>query len=344
MYYILNKSILTPILLFPNLIATGFNPSVHLFSKDVIQTRFRPEEVNHVAATQQYIRNADNQLYQVSKADDGECISEAYFYLKDLTSARASLSIGKTFCVMIILTCGVMLFTNDAATLVIEPIERMMATVTKLAENPLESTSKNRPKSAEDKEAESAGFETALLEKTLKKIGGLLQVGFGSAGAEIIGNNMGAEGEMDAMVDGKLITSVFGFCIIEDFTETCSYLGADITRYINTVALIAHSNVHRYFGSANKNIGCAFLMAWKICDGKLFGLKDPRDDDQTKVAAQALNSGRKDVFVKSKGFGKVERNLTPCELIDASLCAFVKSHYDVHNANLPNGEFAKFNK
>tara|TARA_B100000795_G_scaffold268283_1_gene254965 strand:+ start:1763 stop:1948 length:186 start_codon:yes stop_codon:yes gene_type:complete len=59
-----------------------------------------------------------------------------------------------------------------------------------------------------------------LLEKTLKKIGGLLQVGFGSAGAEIIGNNMGAEGEMNAMVPGKLITSVFGFCIIEDFTET----------------------------------------------------------------------------------------------------------------------------
>jgi hypothetical protein len=91
--------------------------------------------------------------------------------------------------------------------------------------------------------AEDAGFETMLLEKTLKKIGGLLQVGFGSAGAEIIGNNMGAEGEMNAMVPGKLITSVFGFCIIEDFTETCSYLGADITRYINTVAAIAHGNV-----------------------------------------------------------------------------------------------------
>jgi hypothetical protein len=54
---------------------------------------------------------------------------------------------------------------------------------------------------------------------------------------------MGAEGEMNAMVPGKLITSVFGFCIIEDFTETCSYLGADITRYINTVAAIAHGNV-----------------------------------------------------------------------------------------------------
>ena len=224
-----------------------FDPSVHLYSKADIQRRFRPSEVNHVAAQQTYIRKTvngkPNVLYQIAVEEGEDCVSEAYFYLRDLTQSRASLSIGKTFFVMVVLTCGVMLFTNDAATLVIEPIERMMATVTKLAENPLESTSKSRPKTDADMNAEDAGFETMLLEKTLKKIGGLLQVGFGSAGAEIIGNNMGAEGEMNAMVPGKLITSVFGFCIIEDFTETCSYLGADITRYINTVAAIAHGNV-----------------------------------------------------------------------------------------------------
>ena len=220
----------------------------------------------------------------------------------------------------------------------------ILFTVTKLAENPLESTSKKRPKSEDDLSAEDAGFETMLLEKTLKKIGGLLQVGFGSAGAEIIGNNMGAEGEMNAMTDGKMITSVFGFCIIDDFTETCSYLGADITRYINTVAAIAHGNVHRYFGAANKNIGCAFLMAWKICNGRLFGLKDPRDEDQSKLSAVALNKGRAGVVIKSKGFGSMDRELTACELIDASLAGFVKSHYDVHNANLKNGKFEEFNQ
>jgi len=136
---------------------------------------------------------------------------------------------------------------------------------------------------------------------------------------------------------------VFGFCIIEDFTETCSYLGADITRYINTVAAIAHGNVHLYFGAANKNIGCAFLMAWKICDGKLFGLRDPRDEDQSKICDDDLQEGRKLVIIKSKGFGTTERNLTCEELIDASLAAFVKSHYDVHNANKQGGQFGEFN-
>jgi len=122
-----------------------------------------------------------------------------------------------------------------------------------------------------------------------------------------------------------------------------SYLGADITRYINTVAAIAHGNVHRYFGAANKNIGCAFLMAWKICDGRLFGLKDPRDEDQTQVGKEALQKGRAGVVVRGKGFGTAERDLTPEELVDASLSAFLKSHYDVHNANLKGGQFQEFN-
>ena len=85
-------------------------------------------------------------------------------------------------------------------------------------------------------------------------------------------------------------------------------------------------------------------MAWKICNGRLFGLKDPRDEDQTKCSEEALAKGRAGVCIRSKGFGSVDKDLTPCELIDASLVAFVKSHYDVHNANLKGGKFEEFNK
>jgi hypothetical protein len=46
-----------------------------------------------------------------------------------------------------------------------------------------------------------AGFETMLLESTLAKIGALMQVGFGAAGAEIIGKNMGT-GKLNPMVAG----------------------------------------------------------------------------------------------------------------------------------------------
>ena len=38
--------------------------------------------------------------------------------------------------------------------------------------------------------------------------------------------------------------------------------------YVNKVAEITHSMVDRYGGSANKNIGDAFLLVWKFFDPK----------------------------------------------------------------------------
>ena len=140
---------------------TFFNPAFHLHGKKDIQKRFRPAEVNHVSAQQHYIRDELNRLYQTSVKEP--CVSEAYFYLKDATANRASLSLGKTFFVMFVLTCGVMLFTNDAATLVIEPIERMMATVTKLAENPLEATDGKRVQTEDEKNANDCKWVLLLL-------------------------------------------------------------------------------------------------------------------------------------------------------------------------------------
>jgi len=236
----------------------------------------------------------------------------------------------------------VMAFTNDAAHLVIEPIERMMSTVTKLAENPLATTTKKKDNSK--LEAEKEGFETMLLERTIKKIGGLLQVGFGAAGAEIIGQNMGGDGELNAMVPGKLITSIFGFCIIDDFTETCMYLGKDITRYINTVAGVVHRNANDYYGAANKNIGCAFLLAWKICDGRLFGLKDPRDPDQSRLPAEAIRDGRANVSISRKGGGRRPKRLGVSEYIDSAVLSCLKSVFEVQKANQPGGIFHEFNE
>ena len=64
-------------------------------------------------------------------------------------------------------------------------------------------------------------YETALLEKTINKVSTLMQIGFGAAGAEIIGANMqGEDGSVNAMLDGTVITSVYGFCDIRKFTDT----------------------------------------------------------------------------------------------------------------------------
>ena len=70
------------------------------------------------------------------------------------------------------------------------------------------------------------------------------------------------------MIPGSMTYAIFGFCIIDDFTETTEILQEDILSYVNKIAEITHSVVDRYGGSANKNIGDAFLLVWKFHDPK----------------------------------------------------------------------------
>ena len=58
--------------------------------------------------------------------------------------------------------------------------------------------------------------------------------------------------------------AIFGFCDIHHFAEANEVLDTDIMVFVNTIADVVHSQVDRYGGSANKNIGEAFLMIWKF--------------------------------------------------------------------------------
>ena len=66
--------------------------------------------------------------------------------------------------------------------------------------------------------------ETYMLERTLKRIAGLLHVGFGEAGAQIIAQNMLRGGRVDASVDGTRVCGAFGFCDIRQFTDATECL------------------------------------------------------------------------------------------------------------------------
>lgn len=137
----------------------------------------------------------------------------AIFSIADSQKAASELSLGLTGFVIIILVFAVIGFSRDAETLVIGPIERMINLVKKLSENPLASLYSE--KHANDAKGTDA-FETQMLESTLEKISSLLQVGFGVAGAQIISSNMSSGGDLDVMIPGKKITSIFGFGIIEE--------------------------------------------------------------------------------------------------------------------------------
>jgi hypothetical protein len=62
-------------------------------------------------------------------------------------------------------------------------------------------------------------LETTVISNAIIKIGALLSIVFGSAGAEIIGSNILEEGDMNPMIEGKKKCAIFGFCDIRHFTE-----------------------------------------------------------------------------------------------------------------------------
>ena len=107
-----------------------------------------------------------------------------------------------------------------------------------------------------------------MLERAIVKIGHLLALGFGEAGGGIIGQNMTSTGELNPMMPGVKTYAIFGFCILDNFVDSTEVLQTEIMSYVNQIAEITHSMVDRYGGSANKNIGDAFLLVWKFHNPK----------------------------------------------------------------------------
>lgn len=71
-------------------------------------------------------------------------------------------------------------------------------------------------------------------------------------------------GDMNPLTGGKKMCAIFGFCDIRNFTDATEVLQEDIMIFVNQIGEIVHSAVYRYGGSANKNIGEAFLLVWKM--------------------------------------------------------------------------------
>lgn len=126
--------------------------------------------------------------------------------------------------------------------------------------------------------------ETLILEKTILKIGSLLVLGFGEAGAEIIGENLkeskcaGSNSQV-AIVPGRKVEAAFGFCDIRNFTDVTEVLQDKVMVFVNQIAGIIHEVVDTFGGCPNKNIGDAFLLVWRF---------PQLADDRTQIANMAL--------------------------------------------------------
>ena len=91
-----------------------------------------------------------------------------------------------------------------------------------------------------------------------------MAVGYGEAGSAMIIENLAKGEDLNPMVPGEKIISIFGFCDVRKFTNATEILKEGIMLFVNEIGEISHGIVDRYSGAANKNIGDAFLFVWKF--------------------------------------------------------------------------------
>jgi len=69
---------------------------------------------------------------------------------------------------------------------------------------------------------------------------------------------------LNAMIPGRRVEAIFGFCDIRNFTDATEVLQDQVMVFVNRIAGVVHSCIDEFFGSPNKNIGDAFLLAWRV--------------------------------------------------------------------------------
>ena len=223
----------------------------------------------------------------------------------------SKLNIIKTSGILIIFTIGFLSFCVDIEDLVLKPIENMTTKIENMAKNPISSMDDNNNNNIKDTKnclsctkSNIEMLETQVLEKKISKICSMLALGFGEAGSQIISSVLqeGVNVEMNPIIPGKKVMGIYGFCDIRNFTDTTEVLQQHVMIFVNQVAEIVHELVSDYCGSANKNIGDAFLVVWKFDD---------------KFIKQIVNSN-----------GKIDLKLIKCEevsqICDMALISIIK--------------------
>lgn len=141
----------------------------------------------------------------------------------------AMLQFFTTIFTCIILTTFALLFQNDTQKIVITPITKMVSIIKTLADDPLQ---KPEPPKIDELEqildkSNPNQMKTAELQKTIYRIGNLLQMSFGQLGAVIIRENVSSgDGSLEIMIPGHRINSIFLVVRINSFIEITEALKA----------------------------------------------------------------------------------------------------------------------
>ncbi|CAL1157508.1 unnamed protein product [Cladocopium goreaui] len=238
------------------------------------------------------LRLTEIQAYAPSLMQQGQTpYLTFYFDMRPFNRTTALFGLSNTFFVMILLVTASLMFTNDANRLVLRPVEKMIGRIEAIRDKPLlamkmaddefkaEEIAKERLQRARKKPwnricweisrlsatSRNEVMETVILEKTIIKLGSLLALGFGEAGADIIGKNMSGSDSagVNAMVPGRKCECIVGVMRVRDFSTATEVLQSKVMMFSNQIAEIVHGVCNEFHGAPNKNTGETFLVIWK---------------------------------------------------------------------------------
>lgn len=215
---------------------------------------------------------------------DDQCV--AFFNIRTNIIFSTIMFLIKKVLLLIVIFLANYFFNKDTDEIINKPIKKMLKKIDYISKNPIDAIL-NEVKEDENenylccyKNDNTHHLETNILEKTISKISALLAIGFGEAGSEIIATNMKGEENIDPMIDGKKVMAIYGFCDIRNFTDTTEELQEDVMIFVNRIGEIVHEIVNECCGSANKNIGDAFLLVWKFDEEYVSKIKNNTNSKQ----------------------------------------------------------------
>jgi class 3 adenylate cyclase len=217
-----------------------------------------------------------------------------YFDTRPISKRDAAYSLIVTGFICVVLCMASLGFAKDANRLVLQPVEQMINRVETIRADPLiavqmsDEEFKHEEKekallraqrtrrfyktaksifNCESKDVQREGImETVILEKTIIKLGSLLALGFGEAGANIIGHNLEASDSagVNGMVPGVCVEAIIGVARIAEFSVATEVLKSKVMTFVNQISEIVHGVVSEFHGASNQNNGETFMLIWRI--------------------------------------------------------------------------------
>ena len=198
------------------------------------------------------------------------------YSIRYLVHIMCIIDIVRNVCLFVILYTFSYKIFEDTKTNILTPLEITTNTVNIVAKDPvnfqsLEKLNQSIMNYTRKKKTLYSAYNNNYLNSQIKtiqfsiiRICKLMAIGFGEAGGQILRDNMNSFEGLNPMLPGKKISGIFGFCLIRNFSQINEALQEKTILFVNEIASIVHTNVQKFGGVCNKNIGESFLLIWKF--------------------------------------------------------------------------------